>query len=101
MAKKSKQTPGADLQKADLPGYPKYPEKDDMYAKGEKLDDIDPDDGSSLRASADDEENPGDDLDVPGAELDDADEKIGEEDEENNYYSLGGDDHDDLEEDQE
>jgi hypothetical protein len=43
--------------------------------------------------------NPGEDLDVPGAELDDADEVIGEEDEENNYYSLGGDDHDDLEED--
>jgi hypothetical protein len=39
-----------------------------------------------------------DDLDVPGADLDDADEKIGEEDEENNYYSLGGDDHNDLEE---
>jgi hypothetical protein len=37
-------------------------------------------------------------LDVPGAELDDADEQIGEEDEENNYYSLGGDDHNDLEE---
>lgn len=29
------------------------------------------------------------DLDVPGAELDDANEKIGEEDEENNDYSLG------------
>lgn len=28
------------------------------------------------------------DLDVPGAELDDADEALGEEDEENNYYSL-------------
>jgi hypothetical protein len=40
-------------------------------------------------------------LDVPGAELDDADEAIGEEDEENNYYSLGGDDHNDLEEDKE
>jgi hypothetical protein len=40
-------------------------------------------------------------LDVPGAELDDADEKIGEEDEENNYYSLGGDDHNDLDEDDE
>ena len=42
---------------------------------------------------------PGEDLDVPGAELDDADENIGEEDEENNYYSLGGDDHNELEED--
>jgi hypothetical protein len=40
-------------------------------------------------------------LDIPGAELDDANEAIGEEDEENNYYSLGGDDHDDLEEDKE
>lgn len=38
-------------------------------------------------------------LDVPGAELDDADENIGEEDEENNYYSLGGDDHGNLDED--
>ena len=28
------------------------------------------------------------DLDVPGADLDDADEILGEEDEENNYYSL-------------
>lgn len=39
------------------------------------------------------------DLDVPGSELDDADEEVGEEDEENNYYSLGGDNHIDLEED--
>lgn len=30
----------------------------------------------------------GDDLDVPGAELDDAQEKLGSEDEENNSYSL-------------
>ena len=29
------------------------------------------------------------DLDIPGAELDDANEEIGEEDEENNDYSLG------------
>lgn len=31
------------------------------------------------------------DLDIPGSELDDENERIGEEDEENNYYSLGGD----------
>ena len=42
----------------------------------------------------------GDDLDIPGSELDDANEEIGEEDEENNYYSLGGDNHENLEEDQ-
>ena len=37
-----------------------------------------------------DTDHSGDDLDVPGAELDDEQEDIGEEDEENNYYSLGG-----------
>jgi hypothetical protein len=41
----------------------------------------------------------GDDLDVPGSELDDQQEKVGSEDEENNYYSLGGDNHNDLDED--
>ena len=30
------------------------------------------------------------DLDVPGAEQDDSNEELGEEDEENNAYSLGG-----------
>jgi len=37
----------------------------------------------------------GEDLDVPGAELDDRNEAIGSEDEENNSYSLGGDAHED------
>lgn len=37
----------------------------------------------------------GQDLDVPGSELDDANEAIGSEDEENNPYSLGGDAHED------
>jgi hypothetical protein len=41
----------------------------------------------------------GKDLDIPGSELDDASEEIGSEDEENNGYSLGGDNHEDLEED--
>ena len=40
----------------------------------------------------------GQDLDVPGSGADDADELIGEEDEENNYYSLGGDLHESQEE---
>lgn len=39
----------------------------------------------------------GKDLDVPGAELDDQNEEIGSEDEENNSYSLGGENHQDLE----
>jgi len=41
----------------------------------------------------------GEDLDIPGDEIDNSNENIGEEDEENNYYSIGGDNHDDLEED--
>ena len=41
----------------------------------------------------------GEDLDVPGNELDDDAEAIGSEDEENNSYSLGGENHNDLEED--
>jgi hypothetical protein len=39
----------------------------------------------------------GEDLDVPGSELDDEEEVIGEEDEENNLYSLGGDRYEDME----
>lgn len=38
----------------------------------------------------------GKDLDIPGAELDDANEEIGEEDEENNDYSLGSADNDNV-----
>lgn len=37
-----------------------------------------------------DTDHSGDDLDIPGGELDDQDENIGREDEENNYYSIGG-----------
>jgi hypothetical protein len=40
----------------------------------------------------------GRDLDVPGSKIDDQQANVGSEDEEKNYYSLGGDDHNDLEE---
>jgi hypothetical protein len=43
------------------------------------------DEGEMLNEGSD---RSGRDLDVPGSEDDDADEKIGEEDEENNSYSL-------------
>ncbi|HYF67035.1 MAG TPA: hypothetical protein VD884_02815, partial [Ohtaekwangia sp.] len=39
------------------------------------------------------------DIDIPGSELDDRNEAIGSEDEENNSYSLGGDEKDSLEDD--
>jgi hypothetical protein len=41
----------------------------------------------------------GEDLDIPGSEQDDDQEAVGSEDEENNSYSLGGDNHENLEED--
>lgn len=51
--------------------------------KNEKLDNTD-EDGILLN---DEDEADGSDLDVPGADLDDADEAIGEEDEENNDFT--------------
>ncbi len=80
---------------------PVYPDSEDIYKK-EKEVGFD-DDGEELtgKKTKGKIKKEGDDLDVPGSELDDADEAIGEEDEENNYYSVGGDDHQDLEEDNE
>jgi hypothetical protein len=93
MSKKSKPNNSVD-KKFPLPIYKK---EDDIYnkEKEEPLEEEQPE--KRLVNKAD--KSPGDDLDIPGTELDDVDEEIGEEDEENNYYSLGGDDHDDLEED--
>lgn len=57
---------------------------DDQQLNRADLDKTD-DDGTPLNEKID---HSGHDLDVPGSELDDANEKIGEEDEENNPYSL-------------
>jgi len=90
-------------------GYPSYPAKEDVYSKWKEEKDINPEDISKKKAPNDkvgtnnekdfSDDLIGDDLDVPGSELDDQQESVGSEDEENNYYSLGGDDHNDLEED--
>jgi hypothetical protein len=60
--------------------------EDNSNLKRSELDNTD-EDGEPLneRSLADDVS--GEDLDVPGAEADDADEMLGEEDEENNNYS--------------
>lgn len=71
---------------------------DDADLEEAKLDETD-DDGDPLNEPRAAYGQTGADLDVPGSEDDDANENIGEEDEENNYYSLGGDNHDSLEED--
>lgn len=70
-----------------LPGYPLYPPSDDVYRNSKRVEIIDSDDVLDNG------------LDVPGSELDDQQESVGSEDEENNYYSLGGDDPNNLEED--
>ncbi|MDF2188432.1 hypothetical protein [Paraflavitalea sp. CAU 1676] len=75
---------------------PIYDKKEDIYNHGEEVP-LD-EQGEVVKGRPLEADN---DLDVPGSELDDEDEAIGEEDEENNYYSLGGDNHDDLEEDRE
>ena len=58
--------------------------KEDEQWKESQLDKTD-DDGTLLNEKVN---YSGSDLDVPGAEQDDANEKIGQEDEENNSYSL-------------
>jgi hypothetical protein len=96
-------------EKDNLREYPLYPDSEDIYVKFKKDDDLDTDDISNLKKSGEEipsdaekefnDDIPGSDLDIPGTELDDIQEMIGSEDEENNYYSLGGDDHNDLDED--
>jgi hypothetical protein len=104
MKKKPAKPKSKSKTKKKLPGYPLYPVSEDIYSNEKKLDDVNPDDGSKIKQENTepgelnekdfDDLFTGDDLDIPGAELDDAQEDIGEEDEENNYYSLGGDNHD-------
>lgn len=81
-----------------------YPATEDMYIKGKEDKTVDPEDlpeivGKANASLVEMDNSEGADLDVPGSELDDDMEAIGSEDEENNYYSLGGDDHNDLDED--
>jgi len=99
--------------KNNFKGYPLYPKSEDIYNNDQDDSDIDPENISKSKElnggedvlSIDEEDDISDesnsDLDVPGSELDDDQEAIGSEDEENNYYSIGGEDHEDLEEDKE
>lgn len=86
--------------KRDFPGYPYYGKKQDIYKREKEEVDIDPETKklktenekiNFLNEKDFDEDVSGSDLDIPGTELDDELEEIGSEDEENNLYSLGGD----------
>jgi len=94
----------------NLQGYPLYPSSEDIYSKSHEEEDINPEDVSLSKDLKEKEKGKnnekgfkedvsGADLDVPGSELDDDQEDIGSEDEENNFYSIGGDDHENLDED--
>ena len=92
-----------------LPGYPYYPPSEDIYSQARELKDLNPENLSKTKAPNEKpgtrnekgfkEAMSGSDLDVPGSELDDQQESVGSEDEENNYYSLGGNANNHLEED--
>ncbi len=77
-----------------------YPPKEDIYNQEEKIKNINPENINTEKSidqkkgewnentfNIDKEDITGNDLEVPGSELDDEQEKIGSEDEENNYYS--------------
>lgn len=77
-----------------------YPSHEDIYNQEEELEDIDPEGISGEKTIIPDNNNNewkqnsdklGNDLDIPGSELDDEQEDIGSEDEENNFYSRGND----------
>lgn len=102
-----KRKPG---KKNKVPDSLLYPPSEDIYSQFKKEAEIDPEDISKNKVPVEinnitelnqknfDEDVSGADLDVPGAELDDEKENSGNEDEENNHYSIGGDNHNNLEE---
>src|SRR6478609_7083547 len=100
-------TNGLEQKKGEKNKFPDsllYPPEEDIYRKFHKESDIDPEDISKKKAPVEinnvselnqkefDEDMSGGDLDIPGLDFDD------EEDEENSHYSIGGDDHNNLEE---
>ena len=67
------------------------PTRDENNLRNARMDDVDFE-GEPLNEGSFGEQRSGGDLDVPGTRADNRNENIGEEDEENNEYSLGGDD---------
>jgi hypothetical protein len=112
MKKKEEENKAPELSevKYELPDL-SYPPSEDIYVRAKEEQDIDPEDITKKKTANPDpkkgksneksfeQDISGDDLDVPGAKLDDGVETNGNEDEENDYFSLGGDEHVDLDED--
>lgn len=97
-----------DKKHENLPGYPSYPESEDIYENYKEEASINPEDTSKTKSPNNTNawrQNPLDnkanakDLDIPGTAVDNPKENAVNEDEENKYFSLGSDRHEDLEED--
>ncbi len=91
----------------EFPGYLLYPADEGIYNSAFEEENIDledlehnksPNTKSRLSNKEDLDYEIGKDLYIPYSELDDADKAISEEYEENNYYSLVGDNNNHLEE---
>lgn len=77
-----------------------YPASEDIYNQGEIDSEVDPDDPHRRKSRNEAPDSPneksfnedmtGEDLDIPGNGEDEHSRGNGDEDEENNYYSLGG-----------
>lgn len=98
---KSNDHKSKDFEDENEDGYPLYPPNEDIYSQFEEISELDPEDPSRNKTPNEDpdamneksfnDDVSGGDLDIPGSELDDEQEDIGNEDEENNYYSMGQD----------
>ncbi|MGE5393893.1 MAG: hypothetical protein ACM3P1_04060 [Candidatus Saccharibacteria bacterium] len=93
----------------EFPDYPIYPPSEDIYNIYKKEEEVDIEHPYAGKTVVDktrpltiiekeEDDYIAEGLDIPGTELDDEQEFIGSEDEENNYYSLGGDNHENLDE---
>jgi hypothetical protein len=96
--------------KSTIPDSLLYPPSEDIYSQLKKESEVDPEDVTKNKVPVEinnttelnqkdfEEDVSGADLDIPGSELDDELENSGSEDEENNHYSIGGDNHSNLDE---
>ena len=100
-------SPGQNRERAEEPRQPQHDSDNDLGIRMGNEADVNEDDLTVLNSTDEEIGTPQNvsnddlntDLDIPGSDLDDDNEEIGEEDEENNYYSLGGDLHESQEED--
>ena len=96
--------------KTKLPHYLLYPPEEDIYSKFRIESDIDPEDISKKKIPVEmskiselnqkefDEDMSEGDLDIPRLKYDDDYLSNGDEGQENSHYSIGGEDHNNLEE---